>query len=123
MASKVRNFKKIDSASFKCDLEFELNNAGIDPNLMANDLVVTLQNISTKVLNFHAPVTISSHVMHPKPVWYNENIRAQKQEQLRLERKWRKSRLPADKDAYWKQHVLFDKLLFDPKKNSIVRTA
>ena len=100
VASKVRNFTKIDSASFKCDLEFELNNAGINPNPTVNDLVETLQNASTKVLNSHAPVTNRSRVVHPKPAWYNENIRAQKQEQRRLERKWRKSRLQADKDAY-----------------------
>ena len=75
VASKVRNFKKIDSASFKCDLEFELNNGGINQNLTVNDLVETLQNASTKVLNSHTPVTNRSRVVHPKPkpAWYNEN--------------------------------------------------
>ena len=68
VASKVRNFKNIDAASVKCDLEFELNNAGIDPNPTVNDLVEILQNPSTKVLNSHAPVINRSPVAHPKPV-------------------------------------------------------
>ena len=68
VASKVRNFKNIDSASFKCDLEFELNNAGIDSNPTVNELVEILQNPSTKVLNSHAPVTNRSPVVHHKPV-------------------------------------------------------
>ena len=99
MASKVRSFKKIDSASFKCDLELELDNAGIDATPTVNDLVESLQNASTKLLHSHAPVTNRSRVVHPKPVWYNKNVRAQKQDQRRLERKWRKSRLQAYKVA------------------------
>ena len=75
VSSKVGNFKKINYATFKCDLEFELNNAGINPNSTVNDLVETFQNASTKVLNTHAPVTTRS--------WYNDNIRAQKQGQWR----------------------------------------
>ncbi|XP_072028270.1 uncharacterized protein [Amphiura filiformis] len=62
------------------------------------------------------PSATRSRLVRPRPPWYDEQIRAEKLEQRRLERKWMKSKQDDDRDAYKKQHVHYIKAVEASKK-------
>ena len=64
------------------------------------------------------PVHQNSH-NSPRPRWYNEDIRHEKRELRRLERKWRKRKLQVDRDAYMIQNKKLLNLLNCQKRSTL----
>ena len=116
--STIRDFRKIDHIALKHDLDLRLN-ANITAehdSMTADEILDHFNQVSVEVLNIHAPSSTRKRLVRPRPLWYTDEIRAEKQVKHRLERKWRKSKLQVDKDAYWAQHLRYIKLLDASKK-------
>jgi len=117
----MRDFRKVDSIALKSDLNLQLNHdvdlqVGGDVNHNVNDMLWHFNNVSLNVLDKYAPSTTRSRLVRPRPPWYTDQIRSEKREQRRLERKWKKSRHDDDRDAYRKQHTHYNKTLEASKK-------
>ena len=67
----------------------------------------------TKVLDHHAPLQKKIITPRDKRQGYNEDMKSAKREQRRLERRWRKTRLPADRDNFVAQKLKLRKMLED----------
>ncbi|XP_072039438.1 uncharacterized protein [Amphiura filiformis] len=116
----MRDFRNTDSLALNHDLNVQLNS---DMNLQfgdvnhnVNDMLEHFNNVSLNVLDKYAPSATRSRLVRPRPPWYDEQIRAEKLEHRRLERKWMKSKQDDDRDAYRKQHVHYIKAVEASKK-------
>ncbi|XP_038066703.1 uncharacterized protein LOC119736764 [Patiria miniata] len=70
-----------------------------DPNLLSE----TYESITTSVLDEICPVTTRVRTVKSRLPWYDNNIHEERRIRRRLERKWRKSRLDTDYDAFLTQ--------------------
>jgi hypothetical protein len=112
----VRDFRKVDPISLKSDLDSEIKSIMKNTSSNVNDLMEDFDKASARVLNKHAPLTTRSRLVRSRPAWYTDELRDEKRKQRRLERKWRKSGMASDKDAFWEQHVSYTKMIEDSKK-------
>ena len=68
-----------------------------------DDLHVVVNNydeVLLSLLDKHAPVKERVVTVRPSAPWYTAEVTAEKQKRRQLERKWRASRLPADREQY-----------------------
>jgi hypothetical protein len=113
----LRDFRKVVPSAFQCDLKLQLHEiwpADLSPDV--NDLLEFFENASRQVLDTHAPESTRSRTIRPRPKWYDDDIRIEKRESRRLERKWRKSRLQIDRDTYMTQHQKLVKMIEQSKQ-------
>ena len=81
-----------------------------------NDLYKCFDDTCCRVLDTHASLTTRSRIVRPRPPWYTDDLLSEKQEQRRLERKWRKNGTAEDEENYRKQLLRYNKLIEDSKK-------
>ena len=86
-----RLIKRIDPTAFSKDLS-EIHHSSTSTEELVNCYNTSLQQILDK----HAPKTNKTVIIRPNTRWYNAEIRQAKVIKRRLERKWKKSQLPAD---------------------------
>ena len=92
-----RNLRRIDMNSFRSDIESSVLLQHQD------DLHVVVNNyneVLRSLLDKHAPVKERVVTVRPSAPWYTVEVTAEKRKQRQLERKWRASRLPADRVRY-----------------------
>jgi len=96
-----RQYKNIDMNTFKNDLRSQLSY-----NSPLNDDTSNLSNLldkfasASKVLDKHAPRKVATlRARKPNP-WSRSDIKAEKAERRRLEKKWRRSRKRCDFEAF-----------------------
>ena len=66
-----------------------------------DDLHVVVSNYDeVSLLDKHAPVKERVVTVRPSAPWYTAEVTAEKQKRRQLERKWRASRLPVDREQY-----------------------
>ena len=99
----MRDFRNLDSISFKHDLTDKL--ASIPFTSDVDSFLNHFNAVAEGVLDLHAPQSTRTRTIRPQPKWYSDEIRAEKRELRRLERKWRKNRLTIHKDIYMSQHA------------------
>ena len=106
---KVRRWKNLDMNAFKEDLQSSINDRGADqPDSIS--LVDWFMDTLSNLVEKHAPEQVIVISRKPNP-WYSEEIRMQKRERRRLERKWMKSKLNIDHEIYRRQCALtFNKI-------------
>ena len=74
--------------------------------------LVELYNLElTKILDKHAPDKSRVVTIRPAAPWYNTEITSTKRIHRKLERKWRKSKLPDDRLRFIKQNRIVNQLL------------
>ena len=112
-----RNLKKIDAVQFKHDI----TNSGLleglyDSNSSVSEMVESYEEILLSVLNKHAPVRSKVIILRPAAPWLTSDIRKQKRERRRLERKWRSTGLTVHREMYAKQSSFVNNLISSAKK-------
>ena len=96
-----RKLRVIDTTSFRSDIEGSILLQHQD------DLHVVVNNcdeVLRSLLDKHAPVKQQVVTVRPSAPWYTAQVTAEKQKRRQLERKWRASRLPADREQYVHQY-------------------
>ncbi|XP_072047067.1 uncharacterized protein [Amphiura filiformis] len=111
----MRNYRNLDSSVFVGDLTDRL--ASTPATSDVNILLEHFNEVSRTVLDTHAPQSTRTRTIRPQAKWYNDEIRAEKREQRRLERKWRKNRLTVNRDSYMVQHEKVISLIEKAKEN------
>lgn len=107
MVVKQRSFRKINLEQFAYDLVHRLNCMGKCENFPdVNNLETSYTSCVTEVLEVMAPwvekkVKSGRKCYNP---WYNDTIHQQRQLRRSLERRWRKTKLLVDWEAYEKQY-------------------
>ncbi|KAJ8040406.1 hypothetical protein HOLleu_14687 [Holothuria leucospilota] len=95
---KIRNYKQINRDAFKVDLLEGFNN--IPEDLSLDEVVNEYNTLVRNVLDNHAPQTEKEKVLKTRFPWYDDEIRTQTHVRRRLERKWRRSRVLEDRQAF-----------------------
>ena len=107
-----RNLRGIDMTSFRIDIEGSvLLQHQDDIHVAVNNYDEVLRSVMDK----YAPVKERVITVRPFARWYTAEVTAEKQKRRRLERKWRASRLPADREQYIHQCSVVINLIKSPK--------
>ena len=118
---KLITFRKLRSVDF--------NNFGSDvlnsslPSLFAaplpchDDLIIQYNDVLSSILDIHAPVRTKTVTLRPAAAWYSEEINSLKKHRRRLERRWRRTKLPADGQLFTDQCRAVNDLLCSSKKS------
>ncbi|XP_028395747.1 uncharacterized protein LOC114519775 [Dendronephthya gigantea] len=78
-------------------------------------LVREYDNCLHTILNKHAPAKFREITLRPKAPWYTDEINVQKRKRRQLERKWRKTKMNADRNLYKQQCYVVNKLIYSSK--------
>jgi hypothetical protein len=118
LARKTVPFRKlanIDRESF----EHDLSESAIVRNPCDNILDITAQYnlVMSELLEKHAPITKKVITLRPNAPWYNDSIRCAKQERRKAERKWRSTKLQADRESYQSHRKVVNNLLQDTRRD------
>lgn len=111
---EYRKYKNMDLEQFRTDTK--MKTTSILETGCVTEAVNKYNLVMKELLELHAPLakkTVTERCHFP---WYNEDIRAEKQKRRQLERKWRRSRLTSDFDAYSAQCNLTQKMSDEAKR-------
>ena len=98
---KILNFRKLKAINideFKKDIKQLSDNSAIIDSL--SDLVDFYNVELNRILDNHAPEQCHLVALRKPTPWTSQDIKPEKQERRRLERKWRRTHLQVDYDAY-----------------------
>ena len=96
-----RSFKSFDIDLFISDIRGS-SLIGDRPNEL-DDLVALCDSELSGIFNRHVPIKKSTVTIRPAAPWYSEELKFEKREKRRLERRWRASRSMRDREAYTRQ--------------------
>ena len=80
----------------------------------SNDLLTLLHLYNSElssVLDKHAPLKSRIVTIRPAAPWFSEEIKLERRVRRRLERRWRRTRLPEDRLRFIEQNRIFNELL------------
>jgi hypothetical protein len=92
--------KSIDIDQFKSDV-IDAFMPGLPNGL--HDLTNMYHSELSRLLDVHAPLKKRYITIRPAAPWYNDDIRDAKRKRRRLERSWRRSKDPTDRELYRNQ--------------------
>lgn len=101
-----RSYKNFDIDVFISDRPNELD-----------DLVALYDSELSRVFNRHVPIKKRTVTIRPAAPWYSEELKSEKMEKRRLERRWRASRCVCDREAYTRQCKVLKDLLSSSRSN------
>ena len=109
-----RNLNAIDLDAFKSSVcSSTITPLTIDACDIVNELTDTYNSVLCNLMDFQAPCRSCYITLRPHAPWFDDSLRAAKQDKRRLERKWRKTRLEIDcqryRDICDDYHKLLDK--------------
>ena len=122
-------FDKKLNITFRKLRSIDFNNFGSDvlnssfPSLFAaplpclDDLIIEYNDVLSSILDIRAPVRIKTVTLRPAAAWYSEEINSLKKHRRRLERRWRRTKLPADRQLFIDQCRAINDLLCSSKKS------
>jgi exonuclease III len=111
-----RSIKKIDpQVVSQAILQTSLTDLHTDVPL--DEQVQRYNEVLTTILDQIAPTKTRTIRIRPRAEWYNEEIRAAKQERRKAERKWRKSKQTTDRNAFLTHRQKVNDLLATTRKN------
>ena len=108
-----RKLKAVNIDSLKCDIANMVSSSFDVSNIdtLISDYNVNLQNILDK----HAPEQQRKVAVRRPTPWMSQDIRPEKQKRRQLERKWRRTKLQADYEAFKIQKNKVNKILEESK--------
>ena len=112
--SKTRNFQHIDMEALSAAFSDKLKPLLLLHNV--NDQAQLFGDTVTTILDDFAPVRTRTRVCRHKTPWYNDAVHKARRVKRRLERQWRKSKLPDDRTAYNTQITVVKDLINDAKR-------
>ena len=116
---KFRKLRSVDIPSFLDDIETSLNQQDLGNETDANHLANCYDTTVKCTLDKHAPMkTVRVPDREPVP-WYTNDLRQQKQQARRAERRWRKSGLTVDRKEFTNQRNIFTHMASLAKKDHI----
>ncbi|XP_028519056.1 uncharacterized protein LOC114576505 [Exaiptasia diaphana] len=95
------NYRKLRSVNTK-NLESDIQNSLLvaAPKVTLDELVEQYNATLKSIVDVHAPVKTRWLTIRPHAPWYNDELRAEKREKRRKERRWRCTRLEVDKQIF-----------------------
>ena len=110
-----RTFKNLDIDLFISDTRSSSLNS--DPPNELDDLVALHDSELSGIFNRHVPIKKRTVTIRPAAPWYSEELKSEKREKRRLERRWRASRSMRDREAYTRQCKVLKDLLSSSRSN------
>ena len=96
-----RNFKNVDHAVFKRDIESSLNNFLLNCNESNFAESVSLFNtVVGKVVDFHAPIVTKYVESNPKPGWIDQEFKTARSERRKLYKIWKRTKNNVDRNNF-----------------------
>lgn len=80
-----------------------------------SDITGKYDSTLTTILDLYAPIKRKTITIRPNSPWYTDEIKQLKIIKRRLERRWRTTKLPSDRDAYAKHCVKVNTSIFNSK--------
>jgi len=80
-----------------------------------DSLVDSYHRVSKSTLDVYAPERTREVVLRPCAPWYSTDISVQKNIRRKLERNWRRTRLPADRERYAFQNSVVNDVIASAK--------
>jgi hypothetical protein len=112
-----RKVKSIDPGAFITDIEKSNIMSVQNDDSTIDDTIELYNSVLSSILNVHAPEKSRIVPMRPLPEWYNDDIRAAKQEKRRCERLWRKTKLTVHKILFDEKRAKIRTLIAEAKSN------
>ena len=110
-----RSFKNFDIVLFISDTRSSSLISDL-PNKL-DDLVALYDSELSGIFNRHVPIKKRTVTIRPAAPWYSEELKSEKREKRRLERRWRASRSMRDREAYTRQCKVLKDLLSSSRSN------
>ena len=110
-----RSFKNFDIVLFISDTQSSSLISDL-PNKL-DDLVALYDSELSGIFNRHVPIKKRTVTIRPEAPWYSEELKSEKREKRRLERRWRASRSMRDREAYTRQCKVRKDLLSISRSN------
>ena len=106
-----RDFKDFDADAFSSELRDLKLLEKCSGDMSTNDIMNRVNTEVGNLLGAHAPMKSRSIIHRPESPWYDDQLREQKRQKRRCERKFSKTCLEADHLLYRQQCNKFNKLL------------
>ena len=104
-----RKLRSLDMESFLSDVaDCPLV---IDPSSDLDHLVQQYDTLLRSIMDKYAPVKRRVVTIRPAAPWYTNEVSVEKSKRRRLERKWRRTRLQADRQEYTRQCCVVNNLI------------
>ena len=120
---ETRNYRKLRSIDYDalCD---DIRNSTLikEPSSHLDILVYQYDNVLRSLLDRHAPIKQRVVTVGPSAPWYSTEIAQNKRIRRKLERKWRSTLLPSDRELYIQQCCVVYNLI-DLAKSSYYTTV
>ena len=90
----------------------------------SNDLLTLLHLYNSElssVLDKHAPLKSRMATIRPAASWFSEEIKPERRVRRRLERRWRRTRLPEDRLRFIEQNRIVNELLLSVRSQYYTR--
>ena len=110
-----RSFKNFDIDLFISDTRSS-SLISDTPNKL-DDLVALYDSELSGIFNRHVPIEKRTVTIRSAAPWYSEELKSEKREKRRLERRWRASRSMRDHEAYMRQCKVLKNLLSSSTSN------
>ena len=110
-----RKLRNIDHKGFERDLIDSPLLSSSASDLSVSELSDRYQSVLSSVLEAHAPLQRKTISARPSAPWYNNEIASQKTLRRKLERRWRRTKLDIDQQAYTNQCVHVQGLIINSK--------
>ena len=112
---KSRQLRAIDSDVFREEVVGSLSMFGDSTSDDVNEMVGLFNASLSDLLDNHAPFKTREFSLRPQAPWYTDSVRASKRSKRQLERRWQKSKLTVDEDAFRDQCRQYKKDLDNAK--------
>ena len=106
-----RSIRKVNLVQFNANVRASRLSDVPTENAPSNSLVTEYDSVLRSLLDNHAPVRTKEVPIRHHTEWYKQAIRQAKQKRRHCERKWPKSRLLVDKEAYVEAKKVVSKLI------------
>ena len=112
-----RKLRSIDFDSFGSDVtNSSLSSLFSTPLPCLDDLISEYNGVLSSILDIHAPVKTKTITLRPAAPWYSEEINNLKKDRRRLERRWRRTKLPVDRQLLIDQCRVVNSLICSSKR-------
>ncbi|XP_072046797.1 uncharacterized protein [Amphiura filiformis] len=118
--TSCRDFRTVDIDQLMMDLTTEL--APLMSIMNVDEQVQFYDATVCDVLDRYCPIQSRKRTIRPRVPWYNDNIHLARRVKRRLERRWRKSKLDTDREAYVVQLGVLSELIHSAKASYFTDT-
>ena len=112
---KLITFRKLRSIDFNKFgsqvLNSNLPSLFAEPLPCLDTLITQYNDVLSSILDIHALLGTKTVTLRPAAAWYSEEISSLKKHRRRLERRWRRTKLPADRQLFIDQCRTVNNLL------------